>query len=127
MVVAFFVQNEPLALNPLIKFLEMTPKIQEVDTSDSDTLVRTSVVYMEFERGPELPKIIDDLIYDMCLLSTTKPDDFIIIFPNADKPYPYSIDAVNKYITLAIKKASKAPIEDAPEEEEDDVTEIIDE
>ncbi len=126
MVIAFFIQNEPLALNPLIKFLELTPGIKEVDTTDSDTLLRTSIVYLEFEKNLELVKIIDDLMYDMALLSNTKQEDFNIIFPNAEKPYPYSYDTVNKYITLAVKKAKNAPVEE-PEEEMEDGLEITDE
>lgn len=101
-VIAFFVLNEPLAVEPLENFCMKTPGVIDVDSSDSDTVPNASIVYVEFKRSESSREAIRGLIQDISKLSGIPLDDFSVRFPNSDEKYQYSEDVVDIYFAKMV-------------------------
>lgn len=101
-VLAFFVLNEPLAVEPLENFCTKTPGVIDVDSSDSDTVPNASIVYVEFKRNESSRESIRGIIQDISKISGIPLDDFSVRFPNSDEKYQYSEDVVDIYFAKMV-------------------------
>jgi hypothetical protein len=96
-VLAFFVLNEPLAVEPLEKFCSKIPGVVDVDSSDSDTISNASIVYVEFKREDDSKEQIKGLIEDISKVSNIPLEDFGVSFPSREERFPYSEELIDLY------------------------------
>lgn len=106
LVLAFFVENEPLAVEPLKIFCDQAKGVIETDMSDSDTYENTSIVYVEFARTEENKQNVYDLIKDVAKVANLTPDDFMVRLSNIDKEYEFSSRLLDIYFRKAIKNGT---------------------
>jgi len=101
-VLAFFVLNEPLAVEPLENFCSKTPGVVDVDSSDSDTVPNASIVYVELKRHENSKEVIRGLIKDISTISDIPLEDFSVTFPNSDEKYQYTDDVVDIFFAKMV-------------------------
>lgn len=102
MVVAFFVENEPLAVEPLKIFCDQAPGVVETDMSDSDQYENTSIVYVEFTRDLKNRDHILALVKDVAKVANIEVTDFMVSLPNIDKEYEFSERLLDVFLNKAM-------------------------
>ena len=107
-VLSVFIKNEPEAIDPLMVFFEMLDGVEEVDTSDSNTLKQTSIIYIEIMLDDDTADKIDEIVDDLVVLSDYEKKEFVMMLPNTDSTPTYSKDFVSDYCNLAYDKRNKA-------------------
>lgn len=114
-VIAFFLKGVPESVLPFKNFCEKCNGVMDVDYGDSDTIVNTSVVYVEFDRETMDMKDLADLMTQVSMLSGLDVNDFTITFPHTNKKFPYQPRLIKHYFDsrterdnqIAMKKAMK--------------------
>lgn len=114
-VIAFFIKGVPDAVVPFKNFCEQSNGVLDVDYGDSDTIMNTSVVYVEMDRENLNIKDLDELLEQVCIIGDLEKDDFTMTFPHTNKKFPYNINLLNRYFRsrnrrknmLSQKKAEK--------------------
>lgn len=106
MVVAFYVENEPLAVEPLKIFCDQAPGVVETDMSDSDQYENTSIVYVEFTRDIKNRDNILKLIDDIAKVANIEITDFMVSLPNIDKEYEFSERLLDVFLSKAVQVQS---------------------
>lgn len=96
-VVGFLIKGVPEAVFPFRTFCQYCRGVKHVDYGDSDTLPRTSIVYVEFDRANFDIADLFDLVEQVCKLADVKSDDFSVNFPNSNKAYPFTLAVVKRY------------------------------
>lgn len=115
LVIAFFIEDEPLAVEPLKIFCDQAFGVVETDMSDSDQYENTSIVYAEFTRDFKNRDSILHLISDVGKLANLKPSDFMVTLPNIDKEYEFS----ERLLDVFLARATADPVENSDEEVDD--------
>lgn len=106
LVIAFYIENEPLAVEPLKIFCDQAVGVVDTDMSDSDTFENTSVVYVEFLRDEQNKQNIIDLISDVAMVANMKVSDFMVRLSNIDKEYEFSDVLLDIYFKKALHDAN---------------------
>lgn len=120
-VVAFFVKGVPEAVIPFKNFCEKSNGVLDVDYGDSDTIINTSVVYVEFDRENIEIQDLDELVEQVAMIAALEKDDFTMTFPHTNTKFPYNPKLLQKYFVsrsrrknqLAQRKAEKRAQADA--------------
>ena len=132
-VIAFFLKGVPEAVIPFKNFCEKCNGVMDVDYGDSDTIVNTSVVYVEFDRESMDMQDLADLMTQVSMLSGLDINDITLTFPHTNKKFPYHPGLVKHYFDsrterdnkIAQKKAMKKA-ERAEDERLDQIKDIRD-
>jgi len=103
-VAAFFIKGVPEAVIPFRDFLQKCNGVMDVDYGDSDTIVNTSVVYAEMDRGNFDIKDLRDIMIQVSMLTGLSPDDFTVTFPHTNKKFPFNLRLINMYFNSRTKK-----------------------
>lgn len=114
-VVAFYIKGVPEAVVPFKNFCDKCNGVLEVDYGDSDTVLNTSVVYVEFDRENLDMEDIDELLGQVSMIAALDKEDFTMTFPHTNKKFPYNLRLLGRYFQsrnrrknlLAQKKAEK--------------------
>lgn len=96
-VVALFVKGEPKATLPLKNFAEHSQGVLSTDYGDSETVVNTQIVYIEFDRENLELENIHDLMVQVAMLATLEVADFTMTFPHTNKKFPYNPELMARY------------------------------
>lgn len=96
-VLAFFIKNVPEAVLPFKNFCEICNGVLEVDYGDSDTVVNTSIVYVEYDREKLDIGDIRDLMIQISMLANIDENDFTLTFPHTTKKFPYQLEVLQQY------------------------------
>ena len=96
-VVAFFIKGVPDAVVPFKNFCEHSNGVLDVDYGDSDTIMNTSVVYVEMDRENLEIKDLDNLLEQVCIIADLEKDDFTMTFPHTNQKFPYNMDLLARY------------------------------
>lgn len=96
-VVAFFIKGVPEAVVPFKNFCDYSNGVMDVDYGDSDTIMNTSVVYIEMDRENLEIQDLDSLLEQVCLIAELEKDDFTMTFPHTNKKFPYNIKLLDRY------------------------------
>lgn len=96
-VVGFLIKGVPEAVFPFRNFCQYCHGVKHVDYGDSDTLPRTSIVYVEFDREKFDLQDLFELVDQVCKLADMKAEDFSVNFPNSNKSYPFRPEVVKRY------------------------------
>ena len=96
-VVAFFIKGVPEAVVPFKNFCEHSNGVLDVDYGDSDTIMNTSVVYVEMDRENLEIKDLDNLLEQACLIAKLEKEDFSMTFPHTNKKFPYDPKLLMRY------------------------------
>ncbi len=97
-VLAFFVQNEPNAVPPLVSFCNSTPGVLDVDASDSDTKAKTSVIYCEIKKDPKNWRLVRTLIREIASIAELNISDLVFTTSITSKKVPFSNEFLKRYI-----------------------------
>ncbi len=114
-VIAFYIKGVPEAVIPFKNFCEKCNGVMDVDYGDSDTVLNTSVVYVEMDRENLNMRDIDDLLVQVSMIASMEKEDFTMTFPHTNQKFPYNPALLQRYFTsrnrrknkLAQKKAEK--------------------
>lgn len=106
-VLAFFIKGVPEAVFPFKNFCEKSDGVLAVDYGDSDTIVNTSIVYVEFDREALDIQDIHDLVVQTSMLAQLEPEDFTVTFPHTNKKYPYEPRLLKKYFTSRSERENR--------------------
>ncbi len=106
-VLAFFIKGVPEAVLPFRDFCEKCNGVLDVDYGDSDTIVNTSVVYVEFDRDKIDMRDISDIMAQVSMLSGLEVEDFTITLPHTNKKFPYNLELINKYFQSRTERANR--------------------
>lgn len=96
-VLALFIKGVPEAVLPFKNFCERCNGVLEVDYGDSDTVVDTSVIYIEYDREKLDVDDIRDLMAQVSMLANIEENDFTLTFPHTTRKFPYSIESLQQY------------------------------
>lgn len=96
-VIAFFIKGEPKATLPVKNFAEHSKGVLSTDYGDSETVVNTQIVYVEFDRENLDPEDIDTLVTQVAMLANLQADDFTMTFPHTNKKFPYDMKLMQRY------------------------------
>ena len=96
-VLAFFIKGVPEAVLPFKNFCEKCNGVLEVDYGDSDTVVDTSVIYIEYDREKMDIGNIRDLMVQVAMLANIEESDFTLTFPHTTKKFPYDLEILQQY------------------------------
>lgn len=96
-VVAFLIRGVPEAVFPFRNFCQYCHGVKHVDYGDSDTLPRTSIVYVEFDRDHFDVNDLYEMMDQVCRLADMKAEDFSVNFPNSNKSYPFTPAVIKRY------------------------------
>ena len=96
-VLAFFIKGVPEAVLPFKNFCEKCNGVLEVDYGDSDTVVDTSVIYIEYDREKMDIDNIRDLMVQVSMLANIEESDFTLTFPHTTKKFPYDLGILQQY------------------------------
>ena len=96
-VVAFFIKGVPEAVLPFKNFAEKSNGVRFSDYGDSDTVVNTSIVYVEFDRENLEIEDIHNLMVQASMLAGIEVDDFTMTFPHTNKKFPYDSELMLHY------------------------------
>ena len=114
-VIAFFIKGEPNAVVPFKNFCEHSNGVLDVDYGDSDTIMNTSVVYVEMDRENLDIKDIHELLTQTAMIGAIEVADFTMTFPHTNAKFPYNPKLLKRYFDsrnrrknmLAQRKAEK--------------------
>lgn len=115
-VIAFFVKGEQRATIPLKNFADHSRGVLSTDYGDSETVVNTQIVYIEFDRENLELDDIRDLMVQISMLSGLDPEDFTMTFPHTNKKFPYDIELMGKYFKSRTEKKNRLAQEKAEKE-----------
>ena len=112
-VIAFFIKGVPEAVVPFKNFCEHSNGVLDVDYGDSDTIMNTSVVYVEMDRENLDIQDIYELLVQISMIASMEVEDFTMTFPHTNKKFPFNPKLLQRYFTsrnrrknmLAQKKA----------------------
>lgn len=96
-VLAFFIKGVPEAVLPFKNFCEKCDGVLEVDYGDSDTVVNTSIIYVEYDREKMDIGHVRDLMVQISMLSNIDEEDFTLTFPHTTKKFPYNLGILQQY------------------------------
>ena len=114
-VLAFYVRNEPEAIDPLVMFCDTLPGVAYVDAGDADTMRRTSIIYCELKRNIDTNPIMKRLIKDVLMIGGLSMEDVAVRIPNTDTEFKLT----NEIIDLFYEKIVERQIENELETEEE--------
>ena len=96
-VLAFFIKGVPEAVLPFKNFCEKCTGVLEVDYGDSDTVMNTSIVYVEYDRDKFDIDDVRGLMAQISMLANIEEDDFTLTFPHTTKKFPYRAEILQQY------------------------------
>ena len=103
-VLAFYIKNEPEAIDPLMMFCETLPGVSHVDAGDADTMKRTSIIYCELKRDISTKDIMKRLIKDVLMIGNLDMDDVAVRIPNTDTEFKLSNDIIDLFYNKIVIK-----------------------
>lgn len=96
-VVAFFIKGVPDAVQPFKNLVEKSNGVLTADYGDSETIVKTSIVYAEFDRENLEVQDIHDLLIQAAMTANLEPEDFTMTFPHTNDKFPYDLETMEHY------------------------------
>lgn len=109
-VVGLFIKNAPEAVEPLRLYCDKCAGVDVTDSGDSDTLVNTSIVYVEFPSDFEV-KYLFRMLKEVAHLGNMEPTEMALKFPHMEKMIPYSDEAAGAYfLAKALGNSKKQEI-----------------
>lgn len=99
--IAFFCNERDVA-SDLLDFLEKMyfMEIRDIEISDSLTEDNKYILYVEFDRNQQFPKVLVDIIDSINFLINKEIKDWDFVSFNMNKKMPLSVEAVKKYVRL---------------------------
>lgn len=106
-VLAFFIKGVPEAVIPFKNFCEKSNGVLLVDYGDSDSVVNSSVVYVEFDRENLDIRDIAQLISQISMLSSFEPEDLTMTFPHTNDKFPFDLNLLKQYFKNRNERENK--------------------
>lgn len=99
--IAFFCAEREVAAD-LLDFLEKMyfVEIRDIEISDSLTEDNKYILYVEFDRNPQFPKILIDVLDSINLLINKKIEDWDFVSFNMKKKMQVSVENIKKNVRL---------------------------
>lgn len=106
--------NEKEVAKDLLDFIEKMYflEIRDIEIGDSLTEDNKYILFVEFDRNPQFPKVLVDVLDSINFLINKKLGDWKFITLNMKSKLPVSIEALTKYVRLV-------PLQDKPTEEKE--------
>ena len=94
--------NEREVASDLLDFLEKMyfVEIRDIEISDSLTEDNKYILYVEFDRNQQFPKILVDVIDSINFLINKEIGDWKFVSFNMAKKLPVSVEAIQRYVRL---------------------------
>lgn len=106
-VLAFFIKGVPEAVIPFKNFCEKSNGVLLVDYGDSDSVMNSSVVYVEFDREKLDIKDIENLIVQISMLASFSPADLTMTFPHTNDKFPFDLELLSRYFRNRNERENK--------------------
>lgn len=107
-VIAFFVRNDPTAVEPLRMFCDKCEGVDETDSGDSDSMKNTSIVYVEFDKGFKIEDV-ERMVDQVAMTAGLESGDFSLKFPDTSDLVPYDADVIKAYfVSRSLKGVFKS-------------------
>lgn len=106
-VIAFYIKGEPKATIPVKNFAEHSKGVLSTDYGDSETVVNTQIVYVEFDRENLENEDIHTLVTQVAMLANLEADDFTMTFPHTNKKFPYDIGLMQRYFKSRTERKNR--------------------
>ena len=107
-VVAFFIKGVPEAVLPVKNYIDHCNGVIDVDYGDSETIPNCSIVYAELLRDKLNTQDIHAMVDQLSKLSSIRPEDFTVTFPNTDDKFPYDPKVLDEYFALRTEEDNQA-------------------
>ena len=106
--------NEKEVAKDLLDFIEKMYflEIRDIEIGDSLTEDNKYILFVEFDRNPQFPKVLVDVLDSINFLINKKLKDWNFITLNMKDKLPVSIESLTKYVRLV-------PLQDKPTEEKE--------
>jgi hypothetical protein len=120
--IAFFCNERDVA-SDLLDFLEKMyfVEIRDIEISDSLTEDNKYILYVEFDRNQQFPKILVDVIDSINFLINKDIKDWKFVSFNMAKKLPVSVEAITRYVRLTPLSHTEVKKEENPEVKQESV------